>query len=172
MRQRAIRSRIHFTFPSDEETDQVFQPSIDAFKMKLIVDVPTSNFTVDDPPRNEYVVVGEVPDTTFASYKPPLKNDVAKDVPVSTPISDDPKLDDEEDHFKEIMFEEDNKTVGVIPIPSTFNMLQKPSSSKAHFDFGLSSSSDEMEGKDDQDGNNNTSPCLETKIDGDQEDPV
>lgn len=48
-------------------------------------------------------------------------------------------------------------------------MLQKPSSSKAHFDFGLSSSSNEMEGEDNQGENNTTSPRLETTIDGDQE---
>lgn len=65
------------------------------------------------------------------------------------------------------MFEDENTIVGAIPLPSTFSLRQNPSSSKAHFDIDLSSSSDEMEGEENQEGNNITSPRLETIVDGD-----
>lgn len=67
------------------------------------------------------------------------------------------------------MFEDDNTIVCSIPVQTSFNMLQKPSSSKACFDFGLSSSLDESEVNENQLGKNITSPHLQTTIDCEQE---
>lgn len=92
-----------------------------------------------DPPWNEEVVAGEIPNTTFVLDDPPLKTDDKNDFHVSTPIFKTPKPNDE-DLSDEIMFEDDNTTASVILVPITFNLLQKPSSSKALFDFGPSSS--------------------------------
>lgn len=78
----------------------MLQLSIDSLKTKLSVDVPIPKDTLDDPPRNEDVVAGEVPDTTIASDNPPLKNDATKYFHASTPTSDDPNLYEEEDHFE------------------------------------------------------------------------
>lgn len=103
--QRSIQSRIPFTIPSDIDVDKVLQPHIAAMMNNLSVDILIPNHTSDDPPWKQDVVEGEALDTTFASYDPPMKNgDAAKDVLFSTPISDDPKQDDEDFHSEEIIF--------------------------------------------------------------------
>lgn len=117
----------------------------------MSVEVPTPNLSVDDPPRN--------------------KDSDAKETSMSKPIFEAPKPYDDEDLFDEIMFKDDNTTVCAILVRSSLSMLQKSSSSKAHFDFGHSSSSDESEENEIQGGNKITYPCLETPIDGDQENP-
>ncbi|CAI9277431.1 unnamed protein product [Lactuca saligna] len=91
-------------------------PTINSSKTKPSVDVPTPDIIVGDHPQNN--------------------DDNAKEVPFSTPIADDPKPDDEEDHSEEIIFEDHNTTVGSIQLPSIFNLLRKSFSSKAYFDFG------------------------------------
>ncbi|CAI9269805.1 unnamed protein product [Lactuca saligna] len=96
----------------------------------LIADVPTPNVIVDDHPQNKYVA-GEVPDTTFASYDPPKKNDIVEDVLVSTPISDDP-----------------NPNKNTITYKNRY----------------------QMEGEDNQEGNNNIAHIQATKLDGEQGD--
>ncbi|CAI9300021.1 unnamed protein product [Lactuca saligna] len=98
---------------------------------------------------------------------PPLKIDGAKDVPVSIHIWDDPKPDYEDVDYEEIMFQDDNIIVGAIPHPLTFNLLQKPSSSKVYFEFRLSSSLDEMKEEENQEANNNTPPNERPKVNGD-----
>lgn len=51
----------------------MIQTSINGLKTKPCVDVPILDVTVDVPPRNEDVAIGEVPDTTTSSDNPPLK---------------------------------------------------------------------------------------------------
>lgn len=148
MCQHALQNHTPFTYPSNAETNEKLLVCIIALKTKTSEEVPNITFVFDDPPLKIYST---------------------KDVHVCIFIFETPKPDDEEDISNKIMFGDDNKTIWAITVPSTFNMLQKPSSSKAHFDFGLSSSSNEMEGEDNQGENNTTSPRLETTIDGDQE---
>ena len=69
----------------------------------------------------------------------------------------------EEDLSDEIMFEDDNTSVGVVLIPTAFNLLQKSSSSKPHYDFGLSSSSEELE-EENIEGNKHLSPPPEDTL--------
>lgn len=121
-------------------------------------EVPTPDNIMDDPPRNKDTASGEVPNTTFVLDDPPLNTGDATDANVSTPIYGNPNSNDEDDLFDEIMHEDDNTTVGVIPVPTTFKLLQKLFSSKTLFDFGPSSSLDEIEGQENQEGINITSP--------------
>lgn len=103
MHQRALQSLTPFVFSSTGETDEELLPTINALKTKLNVDIPTHDVILGDPLWNDDAAIKEV---TF-----------------SMPIPDDLKPDDEEDHSEEIMFEEDNTTVGVIPFPSIFSLL-------------------------------------------------
>lgn len=109
MRQQALRSRIPFTFPSTEETNQELQPFIDSIKKTLSEDIPTPVNAVNFSPQN-----------------------FVDDNPSNLSSVEDPKPNSEDDLSDEIMFEEDNPIVGAILIPSTFNLLQKPSCSKSH----------------------------------------
>ncbi|CAI9289390.1 unnamed protein product [Lactuca saligna] len=68
------------------------------------------------------------------------------------------------------MFEDDKTTVGAIPISTAFNLLQKPSSSKKHFDFGLSSSSEVFKEEENLEGNKHYSPPPNGTLKGDQGD--
>lgn len=90
---------------------------------------------MDDPSRKEVDAKGYFPDSTNVSDDPPRKftSEVA------------PKSSAEDDLSNEIMFKADNTYVGFILVPTTFNLLQKPSSLKPCFDFGLSSTSEEAE---------------------------
>lgn len=129
MCKRAVRSHLTCTFPSNEETDQEIQPFINSLRKTPSADVPTSNNIVDDPPWNEVVARGVVANSKNASDNPPTFT--SEEVP---------KPDVKDDISDEIMFEDDNTIDGVIPVPTTFNLLQKPSSSRPCFNFGLSSS--------------------------------
>ncbi|CAI9279539.1 unnamed protein product [Lactuca saligna] len=93
--------------------------------MTPTVDVPNSNNTVDDSPWNEVVARGVVANSKNATDNPPTFTSVEV-----------PKLDVKYDLFDEIMFRDDNTIVSIILVPMTFNLLQKPSSSKPCFDFG------------------------------------
>lgn len=97
---------------------------------------------------------------------PPLKTSDTDDANFYTLISDTFNPNDEDSLSAEFMFEDENTTVGVIPVPSWFNMLQTPYSSMALYNFGLSSFMEKLEGI------NITSPHLETTLDGDQENPT
>lgn len=68
-----------------------------------------------------------------------------------------PKHGAEDYLFNEIMFEDDNTSVGFILVPTTFNELQKHSSSKPYFYFGLSLTFEEHE-KENHEENKHPSP--------------
>ncbi|CAI9284994.1 unnamed protein product [Lactuca saligna] len=93
---------------------------------------------------------GDVPDPTYVSNDPrptfTSKNDRKR--PTDEDVSDD------------VMFEDDNTIVGVTPILTSFNMLQKPSSSKPTYDFGLFSSSEESEEREDAEANKHPYPIV------------
>ncbi|CAI9283245.1 unnamed protein product [Lactuca saligna] len=81
----------------------------------------------------QQTATGDVPDPTNVLDDPPMKctSEEAHKPPYEKDLSDN------------VMFRDDNINVDAISIPSTFNMLHKPSSSKLFYDFGLSSSSEE-----------------------------
>lgn len=66
-----------------------------------------------------------------------------------------------------IMFKDDNTSVGVILIPTTFNLLQKPSSSKPQYDLDLSSAFEEIE---EENLHRHSSPPPESTLKGEQYD--
>ena len=70
-----------------------------------------------DHPRNDVVAKGDVPDSTHDSDDLPTFVSVAV-----------PKPDVKDDPSDEIMFEDDNNAIGFIPVPTTFDLLKKPSS--------------------------------------------
>ncbi|CAI9303158.1 unnamed protein product [Lactuca saligna] len=129
-----VWSRLTFTFPSIEETNQVLQPFIDSLRKTSSANVPTSENIVADPPLNDLVAKVVFSNSTIASDNPPTFTSAKV-----------PKPNGKYDLSDEIMFEDDNTIVSVILIPTTFNLMQKPSSSKPCFDFYLSSSSEESE---------------------------
>ncbi|CAI9268856.1 unnamed protein product [Lactuca saligna] len=79
-----------------------------------------------------------------------------------------------DDLSNEVMFEDDNTKVGSILmsnsfnilIPNAFNILQKPSSSKPFYDFGLSSSSSESKREEDIESNKHSS--LKVTLESDE----
>ncbi|CAI9294719.1 unnamed protein product [Lactuca saligna] len=141
-----VGSCISFTLPSNEENDQELEPFISALKTNKSAEVPTHDNTVDDPPRNEYVAIKDVPNTTFVLDGPLLKTSDRADANFSTPISETFNPNDKDNISAEIMFVDENNTFGVILVPSSSNLLQNPSSSMALYDFGLSSFMEKMEG--------------------------
>lgn len=117
MQQHAFRSRIPFVYPYNKEINQKLQPSIYAVKAIKNAEVPTPKNTMDDPPQNDDATKGDVPCSTNFSDVPPPKFVSADNVP-------SPNVDD--DLSEEIMFEDDNTTIGVISVSTAFNITQKP----------------------------------------------
>ncbi|CAI9268547.1 unnamed protein product [Lactuca saligna] len=76
MRQRALRSRLPFTFPSDDETDHTFNPFKEAQKITSTGDVPNSTNVSDDPP-------------------PKFKNEEAPKPPTNYDLSDEVMFEDD-----------------------------------------------------------------------------
>lgn len=93
-------------------------------------DVPTPENILNDYPWNVGTTAGDVPNSTNTFDKPSMFVSI-----------EDRKLDVKDDLSNEIMFEDENTIVGSILIPTKFNHLQKPFSSKPCFYFDLSSSS-------------------------------
>ena len=81
----------------------------------------------------QQTAIGDVPDPTIISDDPP---------PTFT-SEETPKPTFDKDHLDNLMINDDNTSVGVIPILTFFKTLQKPSSSKPSYDFGLFSCSEE-----------------------------
>lgn len=96
MRQRALRSRLPFTFPLNEEIDHELQPRINTLEKTPSVEVRIPDNTKDDRPMF----------TSMEILEPNV----------------------EEDLYEKIMFKDDHTSVGAIPIPTAFNILQKPAS--------------------------------------------
>lgn len=117
-----------------KKTIKSFNHPSNAMKTIKSAEAHSPDNTMNAPPRNVVVVKGDVPDSTNISDDPPSMFFSNGDV--SSPIVED-------DLSKEIMFKDDNTTIGVIPVlvPTSFDICQKRSTSKSNFHFGLSSSS-------------------------------
>ncbi|CAI9289991.1 unnamed protein product [Lactuca saligna] len=128
MNQRAISSCIPFVYQSNEGIHQELQPSIAAVKamQSSEVHVPVDN--MNDPLQDNVVAIRDDHEPTNMSCDPPSNIVSVVDIP-------SPDVDDEA--LEEIMFEDDNTTVGVLPIRTSLNIFQNPSSSKAYFHFEL-----------------------------------
>ena len=98
-------------------------------------------------------VIGDVPKPTNVSDYPPPK--VMSVENVSTLEKDDEVLE-------EILFEDECTTAGVLPIQTSLTIFHKPSSSKAHFHFGLTSSSEASDENFEPKHNDVVPPPLET----------
>ncbi|CAI9277347.1 unnamed protein product [Lactuca saligna] len=70
------------------------------------------------------------------------------------------------------MFKDDHTSISVVLILAVFNLLQKPSSLKPHYSFGLSYSSEELEEDENVEGNKHSSPPPKDNLKGDQENQV
>lgn len=87
---------------------------------------------MNDPPQDNDAAIGDVPEPTNISDDPPSMFVNAVDVP--SPVAHD-------EVSEEILLEDNNTATSVILIHTSLNIFQKPSSSKARFHLGLSSSS-------------------------------
>ncbi|CAI9265625.1 unnamed protein product [Lactuca saligna] len=134
MRQRALRSRLPFTFTSDKETDQALKPFDEAQNITSPGDVPDSTNVSDDPPPNF---------TCKEALNHPIDDDLSN----------------------EVMFEDNNTKIIAISIPSSFNFLYKPSSSKLFYNFGLSLSSEESKEEENTEVNKHCSPKVTLESD-------
>ncbi|CAI9279113.1 unnamed protein product [Lactuca saligna] len=102
--------------------------------------------------------------TGLLAFRGSTKETTSRDILEFTNVSDDaPPNFTHKEAFNppptdDFMFRDDNITFGVIPIPIAFSLLQKLSSSKPIYDFGLSSSSEESKGEEDVEANKPSSP--------------
>ncbi|CAI9279866.1 unnamed protein product [Lactuca saligna] len=124
---------------------QELQPSINALNSIQIKEVHAPNNTVNDPPHDNVVAKGHVLESTNIS-------------------------DDHAPNFMSVLdvsshvVNDGNTIVGVIPFPTPFNIFHKPSSSRARFHFGLSSSSKAFDENVDLYKNKVTTPPLKKHL--------
>lgn len=69
------------------------------------------------------------------------------------------KLPTDEEILDDVMFEDDNTTIGAILILKPFSMLQKPSLTP-NYDFGLFLSSEKYKGEEEVEANKHSSPIV------------
>lgn len=134
--------------------------------MKVIKSAEVHAFdnTVNDSPRNDVSAKGDVADPTNVLDEPPP--DFVNADGVSLHIAQD-------DLNEVIIFNDDKTNVGVIIVPSSFNIFQKPSSSNAFFfHFGIFSSSKASNENEDLKRNEITPLYPETTLQGHQEIPT
>ncbi|CAI9296547.1 unnamed protein product [Lactuca saligna] len=114
---------------------------------------------MNDPPQDNVVAIGDVLKPTNISNDPPSKFVSVVNVPY--PTADDEVLE-------EIQFEDDNTIFGFLPLRTSLNIFQKPSSSKANFYFRISSSSEASDENVEPKQNNVVPPPLENTSEGHQ----
>lgn len=107
---------------------------------------------MNDPPQDNVVDIGDIPEPTNILDNPPPR--FVSVVDVSSPISDD-------EVSEEILFEDESTTVGVLPIRTSLFLIQKSSSSKAHFPFRISSSLESSDDNDEPKENDVVLPPME-----------
>lgn len=83
----------------------------------------------------QQAAIGDVPDPKI----------VSDDHPPTFTSEETPKPPSDKEHSNDLLFDDDNASMGAIPILTTFKSLQKPSSSKPAYDFELFSSPSEEE---------------------------
>lgn len=129
MHQQAINNYISIVCPSNNEIHQELQPSINAFKAIQSSEVRVPNVY----PQANDDVIEDVPEQTNVADDTPLN--VVSDKDVSTPDNDDGV-------FEEIIFEDNDTFFRILRLRKSLNIFQNTSSSKSHFHFGLTSSSE------------------------------